>query len=104
MGADVDSDGHKDLVIGSPYAPEGGPQRGSVSVFLAKTPRKTGEEYSVADADWKIVGEQDFSWFGYALELAFHDKQPLLLAAAPTFRYQPLSNLSDLRADFVWQG
>lgn len=33
MGADVDGDGFKDLIIGSPYAPEGGPQGGSVAVF-----------------------------------------------------------------------
>lgn len=86
MGADVDSDGHKDLIIGSPYAPEGGPQRGSVCVFLARTPRKTGVEYSISDADLKFVGEQDFSWFGYSMEFVHLDNQPLLFVGAPTFR------------------
>ena len=64
LGADIDGDGFKDLVIGSPFAPEGGPQRGSVAVFLAKTQRKPGPALFVHDADWLAVGEQNYSWFG----------------------------------------
>lgn len=86
LGADVDGDGFKDLVIGSPYAPEGGPQRGSVAVFLAKTPRKPGSDISVHDADWVAFGEQNYSWFGYSMTVANTNGKLLLLIGAPTFR------------------
>ena len=87
LGADIDGDGFKDLIIGSPYAPEGGPQRGSVAVFLAKTQREPGSELSVHDADWLVVGEQDYSWFGYSMTVAKIHGQFILLIGAPTFRY-----------------
>ena len=86
LGADVDGDGFKDLIIGSPYAPEGGPQRGSVAVFLAKTQRRPGSEFSVHDADWLAVGKQDYSWFGYSVTIANLNEKSLLLISAPTFR------------------
>lgn len=86
LGADIDGDGFKDLIIGSPYAPEGGPQRGSVVVFLAKTQRKPGSELSVHDADWLVVGEQDYSWFGFSMTVAKIHGQLILLIGAPTFR------------------
>ena len=87
LGADVDEDGFKDLIIGSPYAPEGGPQRGSVAVFLAKTPRKPGSNIFVHDADWMAFGKQNYSWFGYSVTVARANGKMLLFVAAPTFRY-----------------
>lgn len=86
LGADVDGDGFKDLIIGSPYAPEGGPQRGSVAVFLAKTQRKPESNIFVHDADWMAFGEQNYSWFGYSLAVANKNGKMLLVIAAPTFR------------------
>ena len=86
LGADVDGDGFKDLIIGSPYAPEGGPQRGSVAVFLAKTQRKPESNIFVHDADWMAFGEQNYSWFGYSLAVANKNGKTLLVIAAPTFR------------------
>ena len=86
LGADVDGDGFKDLIIGSPYAPEGGPQRGSVAVFLAKTQRKPGLNVSVHDADWMAFGKQNYSWFGYSVTVANTNGKTLLVIAAPTFR------------------
>ena len=86
LGADVDGDGFKDLIIGSPYAPEGGPQRGSVAVFLAKTPRTAGSDISVHNADWMAFGQQDYSWFGYSMAVANTTGKVLLLIGAPTFR------------------
>ena len=35
-GADLNDDGHPDLVVGSPFAPAGGEQRGMVQVLYAK--------------------------------------------------------------------
>lgn len=85
-GADVDGDGFNDLIIGSPYAPEGGPQRGSVAVFLAKTQRKPGSDISVHYADWMAFGEQNYGWFGYSVTVANTNGKLLLIIAAPTFR------------------
>lgn len=64
MGADVDGDGFKDLVIGSPYAPEGGCQRGSVAVFLAKTKRKPESEIPgcLQILDLPMLASQHFSF------------------------------------------
>lgn len=73
-------------MIGSPYAPEGGPQRGSVAVFLGKTRREPGLELWVHDADWLAVGKQNYSWFGYSMTTAKINGKLFLLIAAPTFR------------------
>lgn len=99
LGADVDSDGFKDLIIGSPYAPEGGPQRGSVAVFLAKTKRKPGAEITVHEADWLHVGEQNYSWFGSSLTVADITGRQFLLVGAPTFRLCAYKNCSYSKDD-----
>ena len=87
LGADIDGDGFKDLVIGSPFAPEGGPQRGSVAVFLAKTQRKPGSALFVHEADWLAVGKQNYGWFGYSMAVANLYGKLMLTIGAPTFRY-----------------
>lgn len=89
LGADTDGDGYKDLIIGSPYAPVGGPQRGSVAVFLAKTHRAPGTELTVEDADWLVAGQQNYSWFGYAVNVAYSGGDAFLLVSEPTFRSIP---------------
>lgn len=86
LGADINGDGFKDLIIGSPYAPEGGPQRGSVAVFLAKTHMTPGSDLSVHEADWMAVGEQNYTWFGYSMALTDVNGKMVLLVGAPTFR------------------
>ena len=85
-GADLDNDGYKDLLVGSPYANEGGPQRGSVAAFLASTPRKFGSKVTVYDSNWLMAGEQNYSWFGHVINTAAVGKQRILLVSAPTFR------------------
>ena len=86
LGADIDGDGFKDLIIGSPYAPEGGPQRGSVAVFLAKTHILPGLDLSVHNADWMALGEQNYSWLGYSMTVTKESGKIVLLVGAPTFR------------------
>ena len=86
LGADVDRDGYKDLIIGSHYASVGGPQRGSVAVFLAKTKHKSGSDLSVHSADWLVAGKQDYGWFGYSITVAYRNRIPVLLISSPTFR------------------
>ncbi|KAJ1204298.1 hypothetical protein NDU88_008078 [Pleurodeles waltl] len=44
LSADVNGDGLKDLVIGSPYAPGGGKQRGVVAAFYSSASRNNKGE------------------------------------------------------------
>ena len=57
-----------------------------MAVFLAKTQRRPGSEFSVHDADWLAVGKQNYSWFGYSVGVARINGKILLLVGAPTFR------------------
>ncbi|XP_013399325.1 phosphatidylinositol-glycan-specific phospholipase D isoform X2 [Lingula anatina] len=89
-GGDVNSDGFADLVIGSPFAPGGGEQRGKVTVILAKKGKIDSGKF-----DWVQNGEQDYSWFGYSVAVK---KTSLagnwLMIGAPTFRKCALANCS----------
>ena len=89
LGADVNMDGFNDLIIGSKYSPSGGEQRGSVIVFISrKRDEKTPQKLSSSQADWRLEGEQNYSWFGH--DFAFQKKSsigPVLIVSAPTFRY-----------------
>ncbi|OCT76525.1 hypothetical protein XELAEV_18031728mg [Xenopus laevis] len=80
----MNKDRKKDLVIGTPYAPGGGKQRGLVAAFFSSTGRK-GSRLSVEAAEWSIVGEQDYAWFGYSLHNHIFKNQTLLLVGSPTW-------------------
>jgi glycosylphosphatidylinositol phospholipase D len=85
LAGDVDGDGHDDLILGMPFAPAGGQQRGQVTVFRASAGLTSGRNLTVADADWTLSGEADHDWFGYSLALAPRAGQsPLMLVGAPT--------------------
>lgn len=89
VGADVNMDGFKDLIIGSKFSPMGGEQRGSVTVFLARKIQevKGPVHYFANESDSLLKGEQNYSWFGY--NIAFHNKTsigPVLIVSAPTYR------------------
>ena len=43
--SDLNGDGHPDLVIGSPFAPEGGEQRGFIAGYMAS--KENFGEYNV---------------------------------------------------------
>eukprot|EP00743_Colponemidia_sp_Colp-15_P001591 GILK01001737.1.p1 GENE.GILK01001737.1~~GILK01001737.1.p1 ORF type:complete len:905 (-),score=147.51 GILK01001737.1:91-2769(-) len=66
---DCDGDGFNDILIGSPFAANGGDQVGAAAVFLSSTKRSTSS-WSFVEADWYAVGHANYEWFGYQLTCA----------------------------------
>uniref|UniRef100_A0A8D0GVE1 Phosphatidylinositol-glycan-specific phospholipase D n=1 Tax=Sphenodon punctatus TaxID=8508 RepID=A0A8D0GVE1_SPHPU len=83
LAADIDGDGSNDLVIGSPYAPGGGKQRGFVAAFYSFSNRSL---LSVLDANWVVKGEMDYAWFGYSLSSLQLQNMTLLQIGSPTWK------------------
>lgn len=44
------------------------------------------ETLTVEEADWKVSGEEDFSWFGYSLHGVTVANRTLLLVGSPTWK------------------
>ncbi|XP_029446629.1 phosphatidylinositol-glycan-specific phospholipase D [Rhinatrema bivittatum] len=86
LAADINGDGVNDLVVGSPYAPAGGKQKGIVAGFFSSTHRNGKDLLSVKEADWFVKGEQDYSWFGYSLHSLRIQNRTLLLIGSPTWK------------------
>ncbi|XP_046308483.1 phosphatidylinositol-glycan-specific phospholipase D [Marmota monax] len=86
LAADVNGDSEPDLVIGSPFAPGGGRQKGIVAAFYSGPCQSNQEQLNVEAADWMVSGEEDFAWFGYALHSVRVDSRTLLLVGSPTWR------------------
>ncbi|KGL74943.1 Phosphatidylinositol-glycan-specific phospholipase D [Tinamus guttatus] len=86
LAADVDGDGKADLVVGSPYAPGGGQQRGFVVAFYSFFNRSAQGLLSVEDADWMVKGEKDYSWFGFSLDSCQLENSTLLLIGSPVWK------------------
>uniref|UniRef100_Q8R2H5 Phosphatidylinositol-glycan-specific phospholipase D n=1 Tax=Rattus norvegicus TaxID=10116 RepID=PHLD_RAT len=86
LAADADGDGQHDLVISSPFAPGGGKQRGIVAAFYSHPRRNDKESLTLDEADWKVNGEEDFSWFGYSLHGVTVANRSLLLIGSPTWK------------------
>uniref|UniRef100_A0A672TIL3 Phosphatidylinositol-glycan-specific phospholipase D n=1 Tax=Strigops habroptila TaxID=2489341 RepID=A0A672TIL3_STRHB len=83
LAADVDGDGNADLVVGSPYAPGGGQQRGFVVAFYSYFNRRL---LSVQDANWMVKGEENYAWFGFSLDSCQLENITLLLIGSPTWK------------------
>jgi len=88
LGADLDGDGHRDLVIATPYDRAGGVERGLVAVFRASAAFGTGTTKDVSDADWSATGDQDWSWFGFEVIAASFGtpSHPHLVVGAPKYK------------------
>ncbi|XP_010196378.2 phosphatidylinositol-glycan-specific phospholipase D [Colius striatus] len=86
LAADVDGDGNADLVVGSPYAPGGGQQRGFVVAFYSYFNRSDQGLLSVQDANWMVKGEENYAWFGFSLASCQLDNVTLLLIGSPTWK------------------
>ncbi|XP_053570772.1 phosphatidylinositol-glycan-specific phospholipase D [Bombina bombina] len=85
LAADINGDNRKDLVIGSPYAPGGGKQRGLVAAFYSNRKRNRRGSLLAEEADWSIVGEHDYAWFGYSLHSHRLGNKTLLMVGSPTW-------------------
>ncbi|XP_044244613.2 phosphatidylinositol-glycan-specific phospholipase D isoform X2 [Ursus arctos] len=86
VAADVNEDGEPDLVMGSPFAPGGGKQKGMVAAFYSD-PSWSQQELGVEAANWTVWGEADFSWLGYALHGLRVDNRTVLLVGSPTWKH-----------------
>ena len=82
---ECDGDGHKDLIVGAPFAGAGGRQRGLVAVFLSSRFHTHRGRASLEDADWLVVGSADYDWFGYSAACVdAGEGRRLLLVSSPT--------------------
>uniref|UniRef100_A0A8C2UW03 Phosphatidylinositol-glycan-specific phospholipase D n=1 Tax=Chinchilla lanigera TaxID=34839 RepID=A0A8C2UW03_CHILA len=86
LATDVNGDSEPDLVIGSPFAPGGGKQKGMVAAFYSGRLLSCSGELNVEAADWLVRGEEDFAWFGYSLHGVTVNNSTLLLVGSPTWQ------------------
>uniref|UniRef100_A0A8B9SEM8 Phosphatidylinositol-glycan-specific phospholipase D n=1 Tax=Apteryx owenii TaxID=8824 RepID=A0A8B9SEM8_APTOW len=86
LAADVDEDRSADLVVGCPYAPGGGQQRGFVVAFYSYFNRSGQGLLSVEDANWMVKGEKNYAWFGFSLDSCQLENITLLLIGSPTWK------------------
>ncbi|XP_043306254.1 phosphatidylinositol-glycan-specific phospholipase D isoform X3 [Cervus canadensis] len=86
LAADVNGDSEPDLVIGSPFAPGGGKQKGIVAAFYSASSYSDREKLNVEAANWLVRGEEDFAWLGYSLHGVAVNNSTLLLAGSPTWK------------------
>ncbi|XP_017519108.3 phosphatidylinositol-glycan-specific phospholipase D isoform X2 [Manis javanica] len=86
LAADVNGDSEPDLVIGSPFAPGGGKQKGIVAAFYSGPCWSDKEKLNVEAANWMVRGEEDFSWLGYSLHGVSVNNRTLLLIGSPTWK------------------
>ncbi|XP_041626694.1 phosphatidylinositol-glycan-specific phospholipase D isoform X1 [Vulpes lagopus] len=86
LAADVNEDGEPDLVMGSPFAPGGGKQKGMVAAFYSAPSWSNQEKLNVEAAPWMVRGEEDFSWLGYSLHGVSVHNRTLLLVGSPTWK------------------
>nr|XP_011740975.1 phosphatidylinositol-glycan-specific phospholipase D isoform X3 [Macaca nemestrina]XP_011740976.1 phosphatidylinositol-glycan-specific phospholipase D isoform X3 [Macaca nemestrina] len=86
LAADVNGDSEPDLVIGSPFAPGGGKQKGIVAAFYSGPSLSDKEKLNMEAANWTVRGEEDFAWFGYSLHGVTVDNRTLLLVGSPTWK------------------
>ncbi len=88
LGADLDLDGHADLVISTPYERAGGRQRGLVAVFRASASYTSGVSKDVSLADWRVTGSQDWAWLGFEVIAADlgTPAHPHLVVGAPKWK------------------
>ncbi|XP_031802639.1 phosphatidylinositol-glycan-specific phospholipase D isoform X1 [Sarcophilus harrisii] len=86
LAADINGDGAPDLVVGSPYAPSGGKQRGIVAAFYSDSKQNVKDQLNVEEANWMIKGKDDYGWFGYSIHSLSLKNRTLLLVGSPTWK------------------
>ncbi|KAH6569354.1 hypothetical protein BASA61_009481 [Batrachochytrium salamandrivorans] len=85
-GLDVNGDGFKDLIVGSPYASplSGTHQRGMVQAFFSSS-MHIGI-ISHLDSDWTVSGTQDYEWFGKSVDIMVDQDSRILLVGSPGYK------------------
>lgn len=97
--AECDGDGHKDLIVGAPFAGAGGRERGMAAVFLSSRSRTHSGHASVEGADWLVAGSADYDWFGYSAACVdAADGRRLFLVSAPTAKQGDIQSVGRLYA------
>ncbi|XP_065607809.1 phosphatidylinositol-glycan-specific phospholipase D isoform X2 [Cyrtonyx montezumae] len=86
LAADIDGNQNADLIVGSPYAPGSGQQRGFVAAFYSYFNRSNQGLLSVEDANWIVNGEENYAWFGFSLHSCQLENTTLLLIGSPTWK------------------
>ncbi|MFM7204572.1 MAG: zinc dependent phospholipase C family protein, partial [Myxococcota bacterium] len=90
---DVNGDGIQDLVVASPYAREGGTQRGRVDVFVSRAGISRGTVLSPDDAELSLVGANSYDWFGHSVAVSrLKSGEILLLVGAPGYNGEGLQS------------
>ena len=92
-GFDIDGDGFKDLLIGSPHTTTSPSsyQRGKICAFYAAS-RHLGL-ISVDDADWFLEGSQNYELFGSAFQIS----GKMLYVGSPGYRVDLSQDMSQGR-------
>ncbi|KAM4688962.1 phosphatidylinositol-glycan-specific phospholipase D [Discoglossus pictus] len=85
LATDVNGDRNNDLVIGSPYAAGGGKQRGLVTAFYSSRKINRKGNLKTEKAEWSMVGEHNYAWFGYSLHSHKIENRTLLIVGSPTW-------------------
>ncbi|XP_077348403.1 phosphatidylinositol-glycan-specific phospholipase D isoform X1 [Lithobates pipiens] len=98
LAADMNKDKKDDLVIGSPYAPGGGKQRGLVAAFSSSHRRSRKDILFVEEADWLVMGEHDYAWFGFSLHSQKSKTRTLLVIGSPTWNAFKEYDYEDLQS------
>ncbi|XP_072460062.1 phosphatidylinositol-glycan-specific phospholipase D isoform X1 [Notamacropus eugenii] len=86
LATDINEDGAPDLVVGSPYAPSGGKQRGIVAAFYSDPIQNVKDQLNVEEANWMVKGEDDYAWFGYSIHSLSLKNRTLLLVGSPSWK------------------
>ncbi|CAH1254246.1 GPLD1 [Branchiostoma lanceolatum] len=92
----MNQDGAADLLIGSPFAPAGGQQRGFVGLLYAKhSIKESTVPLTAENLDWRVNGTQDYEWFGTRV-LGLHQDgmSSKVLVGSPTWRHCARKNCS----------
>ncbi|KAK3591260.1 hypothetical protein CHS0354_010625 [Potamilus streckersoni] len=90
---DINNDGHTDLLLGTPFAPALGQQRGFVAALISEK-GNTGKKEIEVETLGQVTGDQDYGWFGYDMKVHTKFGRPNLFISQTDFRICKKSDCS----------